>query len=72
MQDSLGSRKQRDHFEDLGVDVRIILKWILNYCMFYLAHCFSFINKKEQIFCLCVLLQLKLIIKKRVGGHGLV
>jgi len=44
MQDSLGSLKQRDYFEDLGVDGRIILKWILNYCMFYLVRCFSFIN----------------------------
>jgi hypothetical protein len=25
---SLGKREERDHFEDLGVDGRIILKWI--------------------------------------------
>ena len=54
MQDSLGSLKQRDHFEDLGVDGRIIFKWILNYCMFYLVRCFSFINMKEHKFCFCV------------------
>jgi len=39
MQDSLGSLKQRDHFEDLGVDGRIILKWILNCCIeLYVFH----------------------------------
>jgi len=25
---SLGKREERDHFDDLGVDGRIILKWI--------------------------------------------
>jgi hypothetical protein len=67
MQDSLGSLEQRDHFEDLRVGGRIILKWILNYCMFYLVRCFSFINMKEQTFCLYVLLRLKLILKEESG-----
>jgi hypothetical protein len=25
-----GNLKERDHIEDIGIDVRVILKWILN------------------------------------------